>query len=156
MRLFAYRIRRGHVPSGLIATLLVVNGTAVSPGQDAESKRPARNKPNETLAAGTEVVFTCPSSSVTNNERLARISCPPPYVIDRIDGDRVLLCSRQIERKRYVARAQIQSFSTAIDDLSGQIARRIHGPPGALGLVLRSSGRTTATTSAVAATWTKP
>ena len=121
MRLFAHRIRRGHVRSGLIAILLAMNGTLVSLGQVADSMQPTSKQPDETLTVGTEVVFGCSGGSITNRERLARIAFPPPYFIDRIDGDRVLISSRHKKKQQRVTRAEVVPFKKVMDDLSGQI-----------------------------------
>ncbi len=154
MRLFGHRIRRGHVRTVLIAVLLLMNGTAVSLCQGADSKESTRKQPDETLAVGTEVVFTCSSSSLTNKDRLARIAFPPPYVIDRLDGDRVVISSGHTKKQQSVARAQIVPFKKMIDDLSSQLA---NVPRSASSLALpRSSGRTTATTIVREPTWTRP
>ena len=123
MRLFAHCPRRGPIRSGLIAVLLAMNWALVSRAQDADSKPDTKGQPEETLTVGTEVVVARTGCSVTNRERLAQTAFPPPYVVDRLLGDRVLISSHSGKRKQWTSRAQIIAFKTAIEDRSSQIAK---------------------------------
>ena len=110
--------------SGLITLFLVLNGAVVALAQTADAKPSARPEAGPGIAVGTSVVLKSTDTPLTNDGRLVPIE---NYLlslkVERVDGDRVLIVSRDGKKRGWIGVDQVVPRDRAIAYFDGAIAK---------------------------------
>ncbi len=109
--------------SGLIALFLVLNGAVVALAQPGDAKPSTRPEAERGLAAGLLVVLKEGNTPLHDEGRLITLGDYLRVAVERIDGGRVLLASRDGKRRGWVSVDQIVPDYLAIVYFDGVVAK---------------------------------
>ncbi len=110
--------------SGLIALFLVLNGAVVALAQPGEAKPSDKPEAGPRIAVGTSVVLKSSDTPLNNDGRLVPIeNYLLSLTVERVDGDRVLIVSRDGKKRGWLTVDQVVPRDRAIAYFDGAIAK---------------------------------
>ena len=107
--------------SGLTVLVLLVNASLVS-GQTNEPKPVTVAQPEGALAVGTRVILKEAGTPLDDNGRPVPTQNEFAFVVDRIEGDRLLVVTLNKRKKGYLRRDQVFTMNEAIANFDAEIA----------------------------------
>src|ERR1039458_9539556 len=99
MQQFAWSARPSSIVSTALAVFLTLWGPHAAPGQEKEKKQPTKAEASLALAVGAEVVVKNSLISLDDNGRQLASWDQKSFWIDRIEGDRVQVSSRDKSKR---------------------------------------------------------
>ncbi len=115
------RLKRGFpAPLGLLIVALIARHAL------AASQRESDSEPGTWLSPGTEVVFKESDTALLTGDWLAPGQDYLSFVIESVQGERLLLVSHDKSRRGWVRRDQVIPYEQAIDYFTQEIARSPH------------------------------
>ena len=123
MRQFTRGSCDSRIRTGSIALFLLWNGVLAVPAQEAGSKPSNQPQAGPGIAVGSFVVLKVWDTPLDDDGRLVPSGYHVRFVVERVEGSRVLVASHIVGRRGWVHVDQVVPQDQAIAYFDGEIAR---------------------------------